>query len=447
MAALAVAGIAAGLAVGTKLSFLAPVTALFVGIALIAGRGTKARTGAVFAAAAFAGGGYWFVRNLIAVGNPIPYSSFGPLGLPAPERGFELREPFSVAQYWNDLDVWADWFVPGLNESFGVLWPLTLLAVLGTAVYALWRASEPLVRVLGGVVVLTVLAYLITPLTAAGEPGEPIAFEWNVRYMAPAVAIALALLPCLPLARAGERARHLTLAGLCLLAVATIASLVQWQQGHVKGAVTAGVAVIAGIALHRWLAAQGPGLRRRASVALAAVVAVGALGAGWWEQNHYLERRYDNLSPQLRLAEAVRWARDLRDARVAVGGVRGVFNQYPFYGTDLSNHVQWLGEQGPDKAFLRIPTCSGWRQALADGDYTHVVTTYDPFRPGALTDTKEGLWTREDSAAEEIVSDGPVSVFELSGDPDPEACGDLPDLSEPELNGDSVNIEPTANQP
>ena len=447
MAALAVAGIAAGLAAGTKLSFLAPVTALFVGITLIAGRGTKARTGAVFAAAAFAGGGYWFVRNLIAVGNPIPYSSFGPLGLPAPERAFELREPFSVAHYWNDLDVWADWFVPGLNESFGVLWPLTLLAVLGTAVYALWRASEPLVRVLGGVVVLTVLAYLITPLTAAGEPGEPIAFEWNVRYMAPAVAIALALLPCLPLARAGERARHLTLAGLCLLAVATIASLVQWQQGHVKGAVTAGVAVIAGFALHRWLAAQGPGLRRRASVVLAAVVAVGALGAGWWEQNHYLERRYDNLSPQLRLAEAVRWARDLRDARVAVGGVRGVFNQYPFYGTDLSNHVQWLGEEGPDKAFLRIPTCSGWRQALADGDYTHVVTTYDPFRPGALTDTKEGLWTREDSAAEEIVSDGPVSVFELSGDPDPEACGDLPDLSEPELNGDSVNIEPTANQP
>lgn len=446
-AGVALAGIAAGLAAGTKLSFLAPVAALFVGITLIAGRGHRLRAAAVFAAAAFAAGGYWFVRNLIAVGNPIPYSSFGPLGLPAPERGFELREPFSVAHYWNDLDVWVDWFAPGLNESFGLLWPLTLLAVLGTAVYALWRASEPLVRVLGGVVVLTVLAYLVTPLTAAGEPGEPIAFEWNVRYMAPAVAIALALLPCLRLARAGERARRLTLAALCLLAVATIASLVQWQQGHVKGAIGAGVVVIAGFALRRWLAAQGSGLRRRAGAALAAVVAVGALGAGWWEQNHYLERRYDNLSPQLRLAEAVRWARDLRDARVAVGGVRGVFNQYPFYGTDLSNHVQWLGEEGPDKAFLRIPTCAGWRQALADGDYTHVVTTYDPFRPGALTDTKEGLWMREDRAAAEIVSDGPVSVFELSGDPDPAACGDLPDLSEPELNGDSVNIEPTANQP
>ena len=31
--------------------------------------------------------------------------------------------------------------------------------------------------------------------------------------------------------------------------------------------------------------------------------------------------------------------------------------------------------------------------------------------------------------------------------PDPAACGDLPDLSQSELNGDSVNADPTANQP
>jgi hypothetical protein len=40
-----------------------------------------------------------------------------------------------------------------------------------------------------------------------------------------------------------------------------------------------------------------------------------------------------------------------------------------------------------------------------------------------------------------------VSVFELEGEPDPATCGTLPDLTPPELNGDSVNIEPTANQP
>jgi hypothetical protein len=38
-------------------------------------------------------------------------------------------------------------------------------------------------------------------------------------------------------------------------------------------------------------------------------------------------------------------------------------------------------------------------------------------------------------------------VFELRGDPDPATCGDLPELSEAELNGDSVNIAPSANEP
>lgn len=449
-AALAVAGVAAGLAAGTKLSFLAPVLALFVAVTVIAPSGARLRAAAWFAVPAFAAGGYWFVRNLVAVGNPIPYTGFGPLGLPAPERAFELRPGFSVSHYWNDTGVWSDWFFPGLEESFGFLWPLTIAAFLGAGVYALWRGSEPLLRALGAVVLFTAIAYVFTPLTAAGEEGMPIAFEWNVRYIAPAAAVGLALLPCLPIARATARARQLTLAGLCLLFAATAVSLVQWEQGHVKGAVAAGVGVLAGFAVIRWLLDRdllGARAPRRWAAAVAAMVAVGALGAGWWEQNHYLERRYENLSPQLRLADAARWARDLRDARVAVGGIRGVFNQYPFSGTDLSNEVQWLGEEGPDGAFLRIRDCAGWRRALAAGDYTHVVTTYDPFLPGRLTDTKEGLWTREDPAARQVLRDGPVSVFELEGAPDPAACGDLPDLTPAELNGDSVNADPTANQP
>ena len=76
-----------------------------------------------------------------------------------------------------------------------------------------------------------------------------------------------------------------------------------------------------------------------------------------------------------------------------------------------------------------------------------MVTTYDPFLPGTLTDTKEALWTRADPASRQILRDGPVSVFELRGTPDPAGCDDLPDLTPAELNGDSVNIDPTANQP
>ena len=64
-----------------------------------------------------------------------------------------------------------------------------------------------------------------------------------------------------------------------------------------------------------------------------------------------------------------------------------------------------------------------------------------------LSDTKEGLWTRRDPGTSEVLRDGPVSVFRVDETLDPGACGDLPDLEASELNGDSVNNDPLANQP
>ena len=94
-------------------------------------------------------GGYWYVRNLFAVGNPIPYvGSVGPISLPAPVRDFQLRPDFAVVHYWNDTDVWRHWFAPGLHDSFGTLWPLTLAGMLAVAVFALWRGREPVLRAL-----------------------------------------------------------------------------------------------------------------------------------------------------------------------------------------------------------------------------------------------------------------------------------------------------------
>lgn len=449
--ALALAGLAAGLAAGMKLSFLAPAGALFAGLVLVAGRGRRLRAGAWFALPALLAGGYWYVRNLVAVGNPIPFvSSLGPIDLPAPVRAFQLRPGFPVVHYWDDPGVWREWFVPGLADSFGVLWPLTLVAILLAGGLAVWQRAEPGLRVLGGVVLVTALAYVFTPLTAAGEQGEPISFVWNVRYMAPAAAVGLAILPCLPWLRAAPGRRLLALGGLAVLLAATVASLVQWQQGHLRGAAAAAALTLASFALLALLRSRGrlgAAAGARWAVGLGAVALLGGLAAGWVGQAHHLERRYQELSPERHIAAAARLGTNLRDARVAVAGVRGVFNQYPFYGTDLSNHVQWLGREDEDGAFVRISTCEGWRRALAAGRYTHVVTMYDPFNPGALEDTKEAVWTREDPASREVIDDGPVSLFELTGEPDPGTCEGLPDLSTPELNGDSVNRVPIANDP
>jgi hypothetical protein len=262
---LAIAGLAAGVAAGTKLSFLAPVLALAVGIAVIAGRGAKVRATALawFAVPAALAGGFWYLRNAIAIGNPIPFTSWGPLHLPMPARDFELREPFSVAHYLTDFDVWGDWFFPKLDASFGFLWPLIIIGFVGSGIYALWRGTSPLMRVLGGVVLFTAVAYVFTPLTAAGEEGRPIAFEWNVRYIAPAAAIGLAMLPVLvagrtdPLQTAGWRGLlrrpETTLVVLAVLAASAIGSLVQWDQGHAKGAIVAGVGVLAAFGAVAWL--------------------------------------------------------------------------------------------------------------------------------------------------------------------------------------------------
>ena len=450
-APLVVAGLAAGFAAGVKLSFLAPVAALTVGVIAIAPRGRRIRVGAIWLAPVLLAGGYWYVRNFAAVGNPIPFvHSLGPIELPSPDRTLDLRPGYSVAHYLDDFTVWKDWFVPGLDESFGTLWPLTLLAAIGGAAYAIWRGGEPILRMLGAAVVVTAVAYLVTPLTAAGEPGEPIAFVWNVRYIAPAAALGLALLPCLPALRHGERRRGIVTLGLLVLLGFGIGSLVQWHQGHVKGAIAAAIVVLAGFALFGWLRSRGligPAGRPGWRLGLAAAALVAVVLAGFAEQRHYLEHRYENTSPTLKLADALRWSRDVRDARIAIGGIRGVFNQYPFYGTDLSNHVQWLGEKGPHDAYLRIPDCRRWRRAIDAGGYDYVVTTYDPFNPGRLTDTKEALWTRRDPATREILHDGPVSIFEVDGRLDPAGCQGLPRLSRAELDGESVNAKPLANQP
>jgi hypothetical protein len=437
-AALAMAGIAAGFAAGVKLSFLAPVAVLTVGVIVIAPGSARLRATLAFVIPSLVAGGYWYLRNLIAVGNPIPYiGHVGPISLPAPVRDFQLRPDYAVVHYWNDTGVWSHWFAPGLHESFGTLWPATLIGMLATAIFAIWRGREPILRVLGAFVIVTTVAYVFTPLTAAGEQGQPISFVWNVRYLAPAVTVGLAILPCLPAARATARRRVAVLTALCIVLAFTVGSLVQWKQGHIKGAVAAGVLVVvlaAAIALaHRRYWFKGPD-RWWARIAVGAAAAIAIVASGYIGQRHYLEHRYENTGQTQDLASALRWTRDIRDARIAIGGIRGVFTQYPFYGTDLSNEVQWLGKRGPHDAYNRIPDCRQWRSAIDAGGFTHVVTTFDPYFPGTSRNSPEGRWTGSDPNAHLVLRDGPVRVFELRGPLDPARCAGQKPLSRAQLH-------------
>ena len=82
-AARVLAAVAAGLAVGVKLTVLAPVLALTVGVIVIAPRGRRLAAAGLWLGPLILAGGFWYARNLIAVGNPLPWTSAGGI-LPTP---------------------------------------------------------------------------------------------------------------------------------------------------------------------------------------------------------------------------------------------------------------------------------------------------------------------------------------------------------------------------
>ena len=440
-AALAVAGIAAGLAAGTKLSFLAPVAALTVAVVVIAPAAGRLRAAALWGIPMLAAGGYWYARNLIAVGNPIPYvGSLGPISLPAPVRDFQLRPDFAVVHYWNDTDVWRDWFGPGLDDSFGTLWPLTLAAMIAVAVLALWRGREPILRALGALVAVTAIAYVFTPLTAAGEEGQPISFVWNVRYLAPAVAVGLAILPCLPLLRATPRRRA-----------------ARPRRAHGAARVHGGLAGAVGAGPHqgrrggrraggrRRRAGLGPALARRCS----ARPHPGASRPPWWPPRSGAPSPPATPSRTTTSPTGTRTPARCRTSTTRCAG-RGTCatRESPSpasvacsRSTPSTAPTSRIGCSGSASAARTTPTggsptAASGASAIDAGGYTHVVTTFDPYLPGEMRNSPEGRWTqaKNDPNARIVLRDGPVRVFELRGPLDPAGCAGQRPLTEAQLH-------------
>jgi hypothetical protein len=382
--ALVVTGLAAGLAAGTKLNFLLPAGVLVVGLALIAPGGGRWRALATAGLAALAGGGYWYLRNLVHTGNPLPWvRHLGPIALPAPEQALGGREGHSVFGYLTDRSVWSDWFLPGLHHGLTIFWPTLGALALASLILCLGRRADPAQRVMGLVGLAAALAWLIAPTSASGPHGSPHGFESGLRYLAPAIILGLALLPT-----TSQLRTHL-------------ASLPLTSPFPVR--------------MHRKRRSQRKGM---GLAFFATGIAALLVGAGYPVQRHYLENRYANpafTTPGLNAA--FKWAQSITDARIATTSTR----QYPLYGPDLSNHVDYIGEEQPHGGFTTPTTCQAWRRLLNAGNYDYAITTRDRIEPGKPPYPPTSRWTESPSTTV-VLRKPPTVVFRLRGQLPASSC-------------------------
>jgi hypothetical protein len=289
----------------------------------------------------------------------------------------------------------------------------------------LWRADR-LLRALALVALLGLVAYLFTPLGAAGQEGVPTAFGINVRFVVPALLLAVALLPMAPPLR-GERAAWVLLAALLgTLALTDRSDQVVRAPGRLTGAALAALFVVIPAAL--WV------LHRRGRLSISGVacglgaVAVLAAVAAYPAQRDYLADRWRSFDPGQHMDSAYRWAAGVRDSRIGLAGTTIGFLGYGFYGKDLSNRVLYLGQEDPHGSFNAIRTCTAFRRAVDGADLDYLVT--GPFLNFAHQSqpifSPETSWVRGDPALHPISRDGSgkarVTVWKIDGRLDPAGC-------------------------
>lgn len=387
---LLLAGLAAGLGLGTKITLLATLGALTIGIAVLAGREGWLKALGIWLGGIVITSGFWYGRNLWHAANPLPQiEKLGPIDLPGPQQGgFYPREPHSLSEYYNDVGVWEDYFFPTLHDQLGPLWPAILLAAAASLIFALWWGRTSLMRVLAITGIVAGIAYVFTPLTASGALGQPTGFAANLRYISPALILALVLVPLVP----AVRHRNLEWGLIAFFGLLVLQGTVRfddgldlapsWNYGHLDESLLLALLVVgvpAGV-----VAASRANVDRVIIAAVGIGALVVAVAFGNTQRKQYLDNRYDSsVAPQLEggFRSTPAWAKIqefgklTNDSSIGVVGRASAFGQYVFYGDNLSNYVQYLGEELNRGTFRQIANCKDLRRAINVGDYDYVVVT------------------------------------------------------------------------
>jgi hypothetical protein len=395
----ALGGLAAALALGTKLTGAAVVGTITIGLLIVAIR--HRRFGVALAwLLGLLPGAYWFVRNWVGQGNPLPWFGvkIGPITLTK-----TIHEPPSSLISLASRSGWNHVYLPGLEEAFGMMWWFVGALFLAGTVILIARGPGAIARILGFASLAGGIAYASAPLTGG------FGFVFNVRYLAPSMIITLVVLP-FHLANTNENTRWwvaLGGAGLVLLdgIVAPGNNLTAWPTDYlVQGILVA----LAGLAL--WFVLRHRTWRRPAIAGGVAIVL--AVLAFWPLQRHYEERRYVATSLTQDLPD--NFFRNVHDARV---GVFGTFT-YPMFGVDLSNRVEQLEAPRTTSALER---CRLTRAMLAD-NYDYIVITANLGFVGLVVPPVSEQVFSGDPAATVVARDQVNQVLHITRALNPSLC-------------------------
>jgi len=426
------AGLAAGVGIGTKITLLATIAAFTIGVAILGGRRHWLRALGIWLGGVVITCGFWYGRNFVYALNPFPQiRKIGPIHLPGPDQvSLYPRPPHKLSEYYNDPLVWTHKLTPVLHDRLGPLWPVILIVVIVSLVWAFVKGGSALMRILAATGMIAGIAYIFTPLTASGSPYDPSGFDANLRYVSPVLMVGFLLLPLIPWFRHGRRPWILIGLFTVLLIQGTVVQS-NWELKHHLASLGLAFLIVGVPAL---LVA---GFRARLNpvllVSFGLVMAITAVALGRVRENYYLDHRYVTAarpplgggfraSPEWQPLQD--WGRRASHERIGVFGRAAAFGQYFFYGNDLSNHVQYLGEEGNHGTFRPIYNCGLWRQTINRGDYDYVVTTP---AIGVIESVAppQNLWTSRDPNVRTVIQSGPAAVYKINGRLDPATCAEL----------------------
>lgn len=381
----ALAGLAVGLAIGSKFAVLPLAGLLLVGAAVVLARREGARAVLAWSGAA-AIGGYWYVRNWVIAGSPVPAIELRVFGIgfaPLPADRLELLEGSSIVENMDRRGFWANVARPVAEHVFAT--PVITVAVALTAAFVVVRVATQrplglrhavLVAAIGGC-----LAYPFAPYSAplldadTSSPFAVLIVALNVRYLLPPLVLILCLLPS-ALDGLGRMADVTAVA-------ASVVVVYLWADNmgfDVEGSVTASdslaavalvavalVAAAATAAVGRAGDARSPAIHGALGVVGAVAVTSVALTA-WVAAGRSGVRRHDELpAGHAELWEAANG--------VSADNVALVDDwvQYPLMGDNLDRDVDYVGLPR-DRGVSQPPrTCDELDAALAAGAYDLVV--------------------------------------------------------------------------